>query len=151
MIHLGKMISRDGKAIEIFDERPISGIDEFFFFIEIGKAQDFGEISLLFNRTEKFSQSDFSLSNTDIVSGRTIPEGLFGHKRRVLPSHDDDRFRIGRFNQIGSIHPVIDEGCADDRDAYHIGFLSLNLLFEIPPGIFVKGAIHIFDIELFPF
>jgi hypothetical protein len=52
---------------------------------------------------------------------------------------------------MGSIHPVIDEGCADDRDAHHIGFLPSNLFLEIPPGIFVQGAIHIPDIELFPF
>jgi hypothetical protein len=151
MLHLGKMISRHRKGVEVFDEGAISGVDEFVFFIEIGKAQDVGEISLLLNSPEKFSERDFSLSHTDIVNGWTIPQCLFGHKGRVFPSHDDDRFRIGRFNQTGRIHPVIDEGGANDRDAHDIGFLSSNLLLEIPPGIFVKGAIHIFDLKLLPF
>jgi hypothetical protein len=145
------MIGRHRKGVEIFDEGAITGIDEFSFSIEIGKAQDVGEISLLLNGTEKFSERDFSLSHTDIVNGWTIPERLFGHKGRVFPSHDDDRFGIGRFNQTGRIHPIIDEGCADDRDAHDIGFLSSNLLLEITPGIIVKGAIHIFDIQLLPF
>jgi hypothetical protein len=145
------MIGRHWKGVEIFDKGTIAGIDEFSFLVEIGKAQDVGEISLLLNSAEKFNERDLSLSHTDIINGWTITECLFGHKGRVFPSHDDDGFGIGRFNQTGCIHPIIDEGCADDRDAHNIGFLSSNLLLEIPPGIIVKGAIHIFDIQLLPF
>jgi hypothetical protein len=150
VIHPGEVIGRHRKGIEIFDEGTITGIDEFSFSIEIGKAQDVGEISLLLNGAEKFSECDLSLSHTDIINGWTITECLFGYKGRVFPPHDDDRFGIGRFNQTGRIHSIIDEGCADDRDAYDIGFLPSNLLLKIPPGIFVKGAIHIFDVQLLP-
>jgi hypothetical protein len=151
VIHLGKVVCRHRKGIQVFDEGTITGIDKFPFIIEIGEPGDFGEISLLLDGTEKFSQRDFSLSHTDIVNGRAIPEGLFGHEGGVFSSHDDDRLRIGRFNQTGRIHPVVDEGCADDRDAHDIGFLFPNLFFKIPPEIFVKGAIHILDVELLPF
>ena len=61
-----------GRRIEVFDEGTITGIDESPFFIEIGEPQNFGEIFLLLNGTEKFSQRDLSLSHADIVNGRTI-------------------------------------------------------------------------------
>ena len=39
----------------------------------------------------------------------------------------------------------------ENGDAHDIGLLSPNLLFEVPPGILVQGAIHIIDVELLPF
>jgi hypothetical protein len=50
---------------------------------------------------------------------------------------------------MGGIHPIVDKGCTDDGDAHDIRFLFSNLLLQIPPRVFVKGAIHVFDIELF--
>jgi hypothetical protein len=58
---------------------------------------------------------------------------------------------MSRFDEMGSIHPIVDEGRADDGDAHDIGFLPSDLFFQIPPGIFVQGTIHVVDIELFPF
>jgi hypothetical protein len=145
------MISGHRKGVEVFDEGAISGVNEFAFFIEIGKTQDVGEVSILLNGLEKFSERDFSFPHTDIVNRWTIPECLFRHKGRVFPSHDDGRFRVGRLNQTGRIHAVIDEGGADDGDAHDIGLFFSNFLLEVPPGAFVKGAIHIFDLKLLPF
>ena len=54
MFHLGKVVSRHGKGVQVFDKGTIAGIDEFPLFIEIGKAQDLREIILLLDGTEKF-------------------------------------------------------------------------------------------------
>src|SRR4030042_3252719 len=62
VIHLGEVVSRQRKCIEVFDEGTITRIDESPFFIEIGEPQNFGEIFLFLNSAEKFSQRDLSLS-----------------------------------------------------------------------------------------
>jgi hypothetical protein len=50
------MIGRHGQGIEIFDEGAISGIAKFSFFIEIGKAQDLGDIPFFLNSPQEFRQ-----------------------------------------------------------------------------------------------